>query len=435
MLFNDSKIGFLIIDKAGIKMKAAVWSMMWLMCGSLWAAEEGPHKFVVTSAKSNVQSTAFSISQQNVPNTGNTPWSVRQVRLHGGKQQGVDLLLLDNGKLVITMIPTRGMSILDVRQGDFRLGWESPVKEVVNPQFINLDSRGGLGWLDGFNEFLVRCGLEFAGHPGKDAFINNTGDKAEMDLTLHGKIGNIPASEVEVLIDRQPPHRIRVRGVVHERLFFGPKLQLTAEISTTPGSNTFEVHDAVTNLGSAPQEFQLIYHTNYGHPLLEAGAKVVAPMQSLAPMNQEAAKAVEKHASYQGPTPGFIEQVYLIHPLSTSGGESQVLLHNAAGDKGSSIRWSTKELPFLTVWKNTVAKEDGYVTGLEPATGFPYHRSVERAQGRLPVLAPAQTRHFHLSFGLHLGAEAVSAVVKQIESIQGTVTPKIEKQPPTTGHE
>ena len=32
----------------------------------------------------------------------------------------------------------------------------------------------------------------------KDQFINNVGEKAEMDLTLHGKIANIPASEVEV---------------------------------------------------------------------------------------------------------------------------------------------------------------------------------------------------------------------------------------------
>jgi hypothetical protein len=35
----------------------------------------------------------------------------------------------------------------------------------------------------------VRCGLEWAGHPGKDKFINNTGDEAEMDLTLHGRLG------------------------------------------------------------------------------------------------------------------------------------------------------------------------------------------------------------------------------------------------------
>ncbi len=83
----------------------------------------------------------------------------------------------------------------------------------------------------------MRCGLEFAGHPGKDNFINNLGDGAEMDLTLHGKIANIPSSHVEVVIDREPPHRIRIRGRVDERMFYGPKLELWTEISTEPGTD------------------------------------------------------------------------------------------------------------------------------------------------------------------------------------------------------
>ena len=66
-------------------------------------------------------------------------------------------------------------------------------------------SRGGLGWLEGFNEWMVRCGLESNGHPGTDKFINNVGDEATMELTLHGKIQNTPASEVEVVVDREAP--------------------------------------------------------------------------------------------------------------------------------------------------------------------------------------------------------------------------------------
>ena len=46
--------------------------------------------------------------------------------LKGGKQEGVELITLDNGKLRIAVIPARGMGILDVRMGDIRLGWDSP---------------------------------------------------------------------------------------------------------------------------------------------------------------------------------------------------------------------------------------------------------------------------------------------------------------------
>src|SRR6185312_2039869 len=96
-------------------------------------------------------------------------------------------------------------------------------------------ARGGLGWLEGFNEWLCRCGLENTGQAGKDVIVTNTGDKAEVDLTLHGKIANIPAAEVKLEVDKEVPHRITLRARVEERMLFGPKLQLLAELSTEPG--------------------------------------------------------------------------------------------------------------------------------------------------------------------------------------------------------
>ena len=190
--------------------------------------------------------------------TGHT-CTLTQATLSGGKQDGVELITIDNGKLQITVIPTRGMSVYEVRQGNVRLGWNSPVEEIVHPRHIDLESRGGLGWLEGFNEWMVRCGLEFAGHPGQDTFTTNTGGEASMDLSLHGKIGNIPASSVEVLVDADAPHRIRVRGTVYEKFFYGPKLKLATEISTVPGSSVFRIEDTVTNLGGSAQELSLIH--------------------------------------------------------------------------------------------------------------------------------------------------------------------------------
>jgi Domain of unknown function (DUF4432) len=179
-----------------------------------------PIRQVLTSAERGIHLGQWKIDQTAFPSARAGSWSVVKAVLHGGKQEGVDLVTVNNGRLAFIVIPTRGMGVLSVELGDVRLGWDSPVKEVVHLAYVNLESRGGLGWLEGFNEWMVRCGLEWAGHPGKDKFINNVGDETEMDLTLHGKIGNIPASEVEVVVDRDPPHRIRVRGRVDERMFY-----------------------------------------------------------------------------------------------------------------------------------------------------------------------------------------------------------------------
>ena len=154
---------------------------------------------------------------------------------------------MDNGKLRFTVCPTRGMGLLSAQVGDVRLGWDSPVKEIVNPRNINLSARGGLGWLDGFNEWVVRCGLESNGHPGTDKFIDTTGQEGTMELTLHGKIANIPASEVEVIVEQEAPYRIHIRGRVDERMFHGPKLELQTDISTEPGSTALRIADVVTN--------------------------------------------------------------------------------------------------------------------------------------------------------------------------------------------
>ncbi len=395
------------------------------------AVTESKGRFLVASSEVSHRAKNFSISDKDFPDYDfNSSWSVTSKTLHGGKQEGVELITIDNGSLVITVIPTRGMGILDVRMGDIRLGWDSPVKEVVHPSYVNLESRGGLGWLEGFNEWMVRCGLEFAGHPGKDEFINNTGDTATMDLTLHGKIQNIPASEVEVTVDPKPPHRIRLSGTVYEKFFYGPKLKLVAEVSTEPGSDTFRISDAITNEGAFPQEYQLIYHGNYGSSILEANATILTPVKSITPFNAHAAKALATWHTYRGPTKGFIEEVYLFEPIGDSDHKGRAVLRNAAGDLATSVSWDLSQLPYLTIWKNTAAREDGYVTGFEPATGYPFNRKVERKFGRVPKIPAGETRHFTLDYGIHKGKAAVKALADKVAASQTALPMLVNPDPP-----
>ncbi len=400
---------------------------------ALRAQESDAWRFVLTDAEHNIRQGEWRITSRDLLPDHPQTFSIQQRILRGGRQEGVEVIEIDNGVMTITVIPTRGMSILEARRGDLRLGWESPVKEVVHPKYIDHESRGGLGWLEGFNEMLVRCGLEFAGHPGRDKFITNTGDTAEMDLTLHGRIGNIPASHVEVLIDRHPPHRIRVRGVVNERMFYGPALELRAELSTVPGESSFRVSDEVINHGGFDQEFQIIYHANFGKPLLGENARVIAPVRGIAPMNSHAGGGIEDYGRYQGPTTGFIEQVYLVEPFADENGRSAAVLHNAAGDRAVLLSWNTAQLPYLTIWKNTASEASGYVTGIEPGTGFPFNRRVERSFGRVPKLGPGQSRAFDLEFELHVDAESVGAAVTKVQMIQGSRETTVTREPPRIG--
>ena len=113
------------------------------------------------------------------------------------------------------------MGIWHARLGDVHLGWQSPVKGPVHPAFVRLDEASGMGWLDGFDELLVRCGLESNGAP-------EFNDNGTLRYGLHGKIANRPAHKVEVTIDGDSG-QITVLGVVDEARLFGNKLRMTSD--------------------------------------------------------------------------------------------------------------------------------------------------------------------------------------------------------------
>lgn len=386
-----------------------------------------PFHLVLTSAARNLRRGDWELTHRQLCLAGaRAPWAIRQRVLHGGRQEGAELIEVDNGRLRLAILPTRGMGILKVECDDVRLGWDSPVEEVVHPRHVNLSARGGLGWLEGFNEWLVRCGLESMGAPGRDEFVNAAGHSVTMDLPLHGKIANLPASEVEVVVDRQPPHRLRVRGLVKECGLFGPRFELWTEVSTALGEAGFQVDDLVTNRGGKEQEFQLLYHVNYGPPLLEAGARFAAPLASLAPVNDYSASSLKTFDQYLAPTAGFAEQVYCLRPLADARGETLLLLRNAAANRAASIRFAVAQMPCVTLWKNTAAPADGYVTGLEPGTGFPLGRQRERAAGRVPRLAPGESRRFSQRHEVLVGEAAVQAALAGVQRRQGRRVPKVE---------
>jgi hypothetical protein len=390
-----------------------------------------PFKQVLLSSGLNFNVGPLEITSDQVTPDCPVPWAVRKFTLRGGKQDGVEMVEIHNGSIAIRIILTRGMGILDVRSQDLRLGWDSPVTEVVHPSHINLESRGGLGWLDGFNEFIVRCGLEWFGPPGPESTHHARCQAPVNFRTLHGKIANIPASHVELLVETAAPYRLTLRGIVCERMMFGPQLDLHAAISTVPGSPTFSLHDRIVNVASEPAEFGLLYHINQGRPILEQGARLVAPIDRLTPRDPRAVadKGVANWDRYAGPTPGYGEQVYLMTLRSDKAGRTMALLHNADATAGMSIAYPTAALPCFTLWKNTIPDGDGYVTGLEPGTGYPYPRDHERRAGRVPTLKSGGVFDASIDVTVHTDGDSIKQTAAAIARLAGKRKPVIDPEP------
>ena len=385
-----------------------------------FSGQAAAQTWVLTDAEAGTDKGNWQISSKQLKLSGDA-FSLQQKVLHGGKQEGSKVLTItsQNG-LTIALSPTRGMDLLHVNGDGVRLGWDSPVNEVVNPAYINLDSRNGLGWLEGFNEMMVRCGYEWTGHPVvKDGRI----------YTLHGKAGNTPASRVEVTIDEKAPHEIRVRGLLKENTFKKANLETWTELRYVPGAKSFTLHDVLTNRGDYPHDYQIIYHSNFGTPILEKDARFIAPLKSVSPFNDYAKSGLKAWNIYDAPTKDFDEMVFNLVPKADSSGKTLAAVINSKGDKGASIEFDTHQLPLLTMWKNTDTLKQGYVTGIEPGTNYAYPVTIEKEQGRVKQLAPGQSTTFELTYTLLSSASAVNATEQRIRQIQGDEQPTVDEKP------
>lgn len=354
-------------------------------------------------------------------------WSVRSYTLRGGLQEGVQIVEVNNGKLSYAILPTRGMGIWKGQCGDVRLAWDSPVKDPVNPAYMNLMDRGGIGWLKGFNEWFVRCGINSMGAPGPDTVKDYSGNEFEVSLNLHGNIANIPARAVSIEITDQA---ITVKGEVDETMMFGPPLRLNTEIRTEFASGAMKITDTITNLGNNPQEHQMLYHINYGPSILEEGARLLTPFKQVAPRDPRSAEGIDTYDLYGAPEVGFVEQAYLYQQVGNGDdNETMALLRNAAGNQASLLRYKLEDFPCFTQWKNTAGTADGYVTGLEPATNYPNPRSFERKQGRVITLNGGESRTTTLVIETMDSKAAVEAAEAEIKSIQEKVEACVSPKP------
>lgn len=399
-----------------MKLSTCAISVLAILASSSLAAKD----YVLTDTTANIQTSQWHVANQDLGLAKAPAFHVELTTLHGGKQEGSQLIRITTPKLEVALIPTRGMDIYEVRSNGTRFGWKNPVDEIVNPAYMNLEMHNGLGWLDGFNEMMVRCGYEWTGHAGEENGVM---------YSLHGRAGNTPASKVVVTIDEKAPYAIHVKGLIKEHTFKFSALETWTEATIVPGDNTLTIHDQLTNDSDYPKDYQIIYHSNFGMPVLEKGAKFVTAAKSIAPFNDYAVKGLDDWQTYLGPTKDFGEMVFNLVPNTDSKGHSLAMMHNRAGTQGVAIGFNTKQLPYLTVWKNTDTVKTGYVTGMEPGTNYAYTRAIERSQGRIRHLEPNSSTTFDLEYHFLTNKSEVNQIATQIQKIQGSQKTDVIRTP------
>lgn len=348
------------------------------------------------------------------------PLGVCTTLLSDGRREGVRLVELTAGDMRVFVLPDRGLGIWKMVAGEVELGWQSPVKGPVHPSFVPLTEPSGLGWLDGFDELVARCGLVSNGAPDFDG-------SGRLLHGLHGRIANLPAHDVAVVLD-EDAGTVTLTGAVDETRFLCHALRMETRLTLEASRHRIAWTDTVTNLSDRPATMQMLYHVNIGPPILGDGAEVVAAIDELAPRDTHAAADIPTWHRYVGPKSGRAEQVHFATLRPDAAGTATALLVAPDAGCGAALSWKSDTLPWFALWKNLGGERDGYVTGIEPATNFPNTRSFEEKQGRVVSLAPGESVRFEIALELVTG-DRLAAVRGGIQSLASAAPSRIHEAP------
>lgn len=344
---------------------------------------------------------------------------VRLVELADGQERGLRMLEFRTGAgLRFSVLVDRAMDIAEVEWKGASLGWHGPAG-LRAPSLINVDGEEGFGAMRGFSGFLVTCGLDhILGPEVVDASAYNYPGIASHRPPVHGRISTQPA-RLTGYGERWEGDRciLWAEGQVHQATTFGETLTLFRRIEADLDGAEIRLTDRVVNTGFLPNPHMFFYHVNLGAPLLEEGARYLAPITDVvwAAHQPRYKDQGVGYRSAPGPSPRFAEQVWQHETAADADDEVPVALVNDRLGLGLMVTTFKRQLPCLYQWQNFQA--GSYALGIEPSTHHVLGNTAARARHEMIWLAAGEERHYDARFSVLDGVEALRAAEARIRAI------------------
>ncbi len=320
--------------------------------------------------------------------------SIRLVALADGKARGMRAADVYTGSgFQFQILLDRAMDIGAASDAGKALAWIHPA--LGTPDQYDAP---GYGWLRTFGGGLMTtCGLTHFGQPEIDG--------AE-SLGLHGRISHLPAEKIHVSEEwRGDDYVLAIEGQVRQAVLFGENLLLMRKISTRLGAHHLLIEDHVRNDGFRATPHMILYHCNFGFPVVSPDSELLISDESVNARDEVARQGLAGYRRFDEPDANYSEQVFFHQPRVGADGLVQAAIVNRALNFGAYVRYRVKELPGLAQWKMMGAGD--YVCALEPANYWETPRHQLRAEGRLRYLAPGEEIHYQVELGALTDANAI----------------------------
>ena len=312
---------------------------------------------------------------------------IRDFIFNDGPNRGMRGLTLKNGQgMELTVLADRGLDIPYLSYKGTNIGLLNKVG--VRSPYLYVED-GASGFLQQFYAgMLTTCGLTYAGAAGVDE------GKA---LGLHGPFDNLPASGVSAWAEYEGDDKVLcVAGEIREAEVFGPNMVMKRRLHLDTERNELHIRDTVENQGFATSPLMLVYHINFGYPMLDEGTRAYFSTTEIEPRTEFAAQGMDNYDIMEAPGIGRDEQCYF--HTGHGEGEAFAMLHNEKLGLAAMVRYDKAVFPLLCEWKCMRAGE--YALGLEPTTSSVVNRAESREKGLLTYLEPGESREFNVTIEL-----------------------------------
>ena len=338
-----------------------------------------------------------------------------------GPERGVRVLhFRTGGGLGFRVAVDRGFDLLEADYRGLPIGWRSPTGPR-HPGLASVEENRGWGFLRSFTGLLATCGLDHALAPAASSVAQYIYPGfAESAYPLHGRISQIPARLLGYGEHWEGDGcTLWAEAEVAQMAVFGENLVLTRRIEAALGGAAITVDDRVENRGFRPTPHMLLYHYNFGYPLLDDGAELLVPSRAIVHAVHGDPHAQGVGHRIQGPPrAGFSEQVYEHDVVAGADGMTSALLINpalGAGGFGIRLDYDRAALPCLIEWQ--CLQSGLYVLGIEPSTNHVLGRKFAEDRGELMLLEHAENRHYRTRLSVLDGAAAIAAARRDIEEL------------------
>ena len=271
---------------------------------------------------------------------------VRSVVLDDGAERGIRALEFRTGSgLAFDVLVDRAMDIGPAQHAGRSFGWTSATG-FRHPALHEYRDEDGLAWLRSFSGLIVTAGLDHTLFTAEvDAAQYNYPFRKSVWNGLHGRVANIPARLVGYGEEWHGSDTCTLwaEGEVRQAAVFGEHLRLRRRIETDLGSNAIRLIDTVTNHGFDQTPHMLLYHINLGWPLVDADARLVAPIARTRFSTESVQRQRVSYQRFPEPQTGFVEQVYTHDLVASEDGRLTAAVINERLQMGVQVEWSADD--------------------------------------------------------------------------------------------